>query len=80
VRDLIVLEPKLPPTEIRRKIEEAFRRNAELDANRIEVQAEGSDVALRGTVRSWAALEEAERVAWTAPGVARVDNQIAVKP
>jgi osmotically-inducible protein OsmY len=80
VRNLIVLEPKLPPTEIKRKIEEAFRRNAELDANRIEVQAEGSNVTLRGTVRSWAAREEAERVAWTAPGVARVDNQIAVKP
>ena len=80
VRNLIVLEPKLPPTEIKRKIEEAFRRNAELDANRIEVQAEGSNVTLRGTVRSWAAREEAERVAWTAPGVARVDNQITVKP
>ncbi len=76
----IVVVPRLPPTEIKRRIEEAFRRNAEIEANGIEVVAEGSNVTLRGAVRSWAEREEAERVAWTAPGVARVDNQITVKP
>lgn len=76
----IVVAPRLPPTEIKRRIEEAFRRNAEIEANDIEVVAEGSNVTLRGAVRSWAEREEAERVAWTAPGVARVDNRITVKP
>jgi osmotically-inducible protein OsmY len=75
----IVVMPKLPPTEIKRKIEDAFRRNAEIDASNIEVVTDGSSVTLRGTVRSWAEREEAERVAWTAPGVARVDNRITVK-
>lgn len=76
----IVVAPKRPPTEIKRRIEEAFRRNAEIEANGIEVVAEGSNATLRGAVRSWAEREEAERVAWTAPGVARVDNRITVKP
>ena len=45
-----------------REIEAAFRRNAKLDTNQIGVQAEGSNVTLRGTLRSWAAREVAERV------------------
>jgi osmotically-inducible protein OsmY len=76
----IVVVPRLPPTEIKRRIEEAFRRNAEIEAGGIEVVAEGSNVTLRGAVGSWAERKEAERVAWTAPGVARVDNRITVKP
>ena len=41
--------------------------------------AQGGEVILRGTVRSWAEREEAERAAWRAPGVVKVDNQIVVK-
>jgi osmotically-inducible protein OsmY len=68
------------PTDIKRKIEDSFRRNAELDAARISIEADGGVVTLRGTVRSWAEREEAERVAWLQPGVTRVENHIAVNP
>ena len=80
VSNLIKLKPRAQPSEIKRKIQEAFKRNAELDANRIVVEAEGSEVILKGTVRSWAELEEAERVAWSAPGVIKVENRIVVRP
>jgi osmotically-inducible protein OsmY len=80
VSNLIVLKPRATPSEIRRKIEEAFRRNAEVDANRITVEANGSEVILKGTVRSWAEREEAERTAWSAPGVTKVDDRIVVSP
>jgi len=80
ITNLIELQPRVPPVEVKHKIEEAFRRSAELDANRITVETEGGLVTLRGTVRSWAERQEAERVAWATPGVVRVNNLITISP
>ena len=80
ITNLIELQPRVPPVEVKHKIEEAFRRSAELDANRITVETEGGVVTLRGTVRSWAERQEAERVAWATPGVVRVNNLITISP
>jgi osmotically-inducible protein OsmY len=80
VTNSIEVKPRVAPMEIRRKIEEALRRAAELDASRITVETTGNEVILRGTVRSWAERQEAERAAWAAPGVAKVDNRIIVSP
>jgi osmotically-inducible protein OsmY len=80
VSNLIQLGPRAQPEDIKRKIQEAFKRNAEVDANRIMVETNGSEVILKGTVRSWVEREEAERVAWSAPGVTKVEDRIAVSP
>ena len=50
----VEVRPQVPAVDIKRKIEEALRRAAELDASRITVETNGSEVILQGTVRSWA--------------------------
>ena len=79
VSNLITIKPKLSPSDVESAIDRAFERNALLDAERIEVKTSGSKVTLTGKVRNYAEREEAERVAWAAPGVFTVDNQLKVE-
>ncbi|MCU1468087.1 MAG: Transport-associated protein [Actinomycetia bacterium] len=78
VSNLIQIKPRVEPDHVKEKIEETFKRVATLDANRITVQVEGSEVTLRGTVRSWVERHEAEKAAWAAPGVTAVHNYITI--
>jgi osmotically-inducible protein OsmY len=80
VSNLISVRPRQKPSpdEMKQNIEDALVRSAEMDARRVAVDVVGDKVILSGTVRSWAERKEAERAAWSAPGVASVENRIAV--
>lgn len=65
--------------DIRRLIHDTLTHNAEADAKRISVETADGTVTLRGTVRSWAERADAERAAWAAPGVTRVNDQLTVQ-
>lgn len=78
VTNLIVVKPKISASELKKKIEEALVRDAQLDAARITVEVQGSKAILKGTVRAWAEKQEAERVVWQAPGITAVENRIAL--
>jgi osmotically-inducible protein OsmY len=73
--------PHPSASQLKQEIERALVRSAEVDANRIQVELRDSGkVVLKGTVRSWAERQEAERVARRRAGVTAVDNQIMIKP
>ena len=78
VTNLIVVKPRVTPSELKQKIEQALIRSAETDAERITVDVQGSKVILKGTVRTWTERAEAERVAWSAPGISSVENRITI--
>ena len=79
VYDEVALQPTVLPSEVKKKINAALLRNAQLDSNRIDVLTEpGGLVTLRGAVQSWAERHQAEQAAWSTPGVTTVVNELRI--
>ena len=79
VRNLISVKPKLiSEYDVSQKIKDALRRSADVVADHITVETHDGAITLRGSVRSLAELRDAERAAWGAPGVTKVDDRLVV--
>ena len=80
VNNLItVKQPAVSPDVVRQQIADALKRSATVDAARVSVESkQNGTVVLRGTVRSWTERNDAERAAWATPGVAVVQDELAV--
>ena len=74
----ITLNPKVSAAGVKIKIEDALKRNAEIDATHIKVETSDGTVTLRGNVRSWVERDEVEHAAWAAPGVTKVENHLTI--
>jgi len=79
VANQIKVTSNLKATDVKQKIEDAFKRQAVLDAKGIEVNVDTSTVTLKGHVHSWQEREDASRAAWAAPGVIAVDNRLSIQ-
>lgn len=78
VANSIVVKPCVSAGDVKAKIEDALKRSAAIDSHRIRVEARDGAVVLTGTVRSLAERDDAERAAWAAPGVTKVEDRLVV--
>jgi osmotically-inducible protein OsmY len=76
----ITVKPRAAQRDVQRRIVAALHHHADLDARQITVTVRDDTVILTGTAGTWMQRDEAERAAGSAPGIARVDNQIVVVP
>ncbi len=78
VVNLVKVRPHVDPADVQAHLRAAFERNAELEASGITVAVKDSRVTLGGRVKSWIEREEAERAAWSVPGVTAVEDRIVI--
>lgn len=78
VANLITIRSKANVSDVRRRIEDAFKRQAGLDAATVTISTSGHKVTLGGKVKAWHERKLAEQAAWAAPGVTQVEDHIVI--
>jgi osmotically-inducible protein OsmY len=79
LRNAIAVQPAIVACDIQAEIEEAFKRNAVIDSDHVEVEVQGPQVTLRGEVRSWAERDQAYKAAASAPGIMHVVDELTIR-
>lgn len=80
VTNSITIKPHLEASNIKTKIELALKRHAEVEANAIHVSVQnGNKVILDGKVDNWDERRAVENAAWSAPGVAFVEDHLTIR-
>jgi hyperosmotically inducible protein len=79
VTNKIAIRPLVDSTNVKSKIESALKRHAEVEANAIRVTVQnGNKVVLEGKVDNWDERRAVENAAWSAPGVASVEDRLTI--
>lgn len=78
ISNQIEITPRPTAYDVRKRIEDAFKRDAELEAQAIRVDVFDGKVTLNGKVKAWSERQAAERAAWSAPGVRSVEDRISI--
>lgn len=79
VSNSIKIKPHASEAVEKADIESALKRNWSVSSEDIRVQVAGHKATRTGTVDSWYQKDEAERIAWNAPGVWNVANELLVE-
>ncbi len=78
VHNMLTIRPRVDIASIKNSIETALTRNAEIEADGINVDVSGGKVTLNGRVNTWRERTTAERAAWSVPGVTAVEDRLVV--
>jgi osmotically-inducible protein OsmY len=78
VANSITIKPRVQAADVKRKIEEALKRYAEVEAQAIRVSVLNDKVTLDGKVDNWDERQAVENAAWSAPGVRFVEDHLAI--
>lgn len=78
VSNLVELKPRITAVDVKKRIEDAFQRDAALEADSIRIDVQGRNVTLSGKV-NWSERQAAERAAWSAPGISTLDDRLTVE-
>lgn len=78
VNNHLTVETVVIAADVKNKIEKALERAVDKDSRQIKVEVHGHKVVLHGKVRTWMERDEAERAAWSAPGVSDVQSDIKI--
>ena len=78
VSNLIEIKPQLSAMDIKKRIEDAFECDAEIESNHISVDVQGRKVILSGKVATWSQRRAAERAAWSAPGISTLEDRLTI--
>jgi osmotically-inducible protein OsmY len=71
-------QKKIRSEDIKKKIEEALKREAEKEASEIRVEVKDGKVTLTGDVRSSSEMQDVKWAAWSAPGVVDIENKMRI--
>ena len=74
----LVVARHVTSADVRKRIQDAFARQADLEATAVAIAVDGSKVTLSGTVRAPYERHAARMAAWSAPGVSQVDDRITL--
>lgn len=78
VSNTIELRPRATPVDVKQRILDALKRNAEVEAHDIKVDVAGDTVTLKGRVKTWNERWLVEDTAWATPGVTHVSDELTV--
>jgi len=79
VSNQVTIAPRLHASDVEKKLREALARQARREGNHIQISVDGSKVALRGRVHSFAEYQAVRNAAWSVPGVSAVENDLVVQ-
>jgi osmotically-inducible protein OsmY len=79
ITNLVKIKPRRSSADVERQVQDALIRIFRGEPRQVAVDVNGSQLVLRGKVRSWAEFDAVRDAAWSAPGIVSVVNELAVE-